>query len=314
MRTLSEIEDLYNSTLQHNLSALEGERKKVMVAYLTMFGFVALGVVFIVSADSDISSSIVPIVVLFAIAMIALVLIGGRMKKQYREKYKAKVVAEVVKLINPDWTYHPDGRIEKSDYTMSGLFRTFYDRYEGDDYISGVLDKTEFQSSELHTQYKTTSTDKDGKTQEHWHTIFKGLFFHADFNKEFKGITYVVPERGEKSFAKAAAVELVQLENPVFEDKFAAYSTDQIEARYIITPTVMEAMLAIREYCGDNVYFSFVHSRVYCAMSFRKNLFEPTLYRSGVNFDIVANMYQLFKINELIIQELNLNTRIWTKV
>lgn len=313
MRTLSEIKSLYDSTLKQNLSVLEAQRKKITRLYLTMVAFLVVGI----GGAYVYNISGIPTPGVLILVFFVLVCIGGlsrayELKKQYREEYKSKVVVEIIKLINPDWRYEANNRIAERHYRMSGIFRTSYDKYEGDDFISGVIDKTDFQSSELHTQYKTTTTDKDGKTREQWHTIFKGMFFHADFNKEFSGVTYVIPEYSWKSFSRAAK-ELVKLENPEFEKKFAVYSADQIEARYIITPSIMEAMLAIQEHCGGLVYFSFVRSRVYCAMSFRKDLFEPKVYRSGVDFENVANMYQLFKVNELIIQELNLNTRIWTK-
>ena len=91
-------------------------------------------------------------------------------------------------------------------------------------YISGVIEKTDFQFSEIHTQYKTTKTDNEGKTETDWHTVFKGLFVHADFNKEIKGRTFILPEHASKQFNKhgmsindGGKTELVKLENVEFE-------------------------------------------------------------------------------------------------
>jgi hypothetical protein len=75
----------------------------------------------------------------------------------------------------------------------------------------------------------------------------------------------------------------------------------------------MERVINFKNTVGVPVVFSFVGSRVYCAISFKTALFEPKIFRSNINFDDVKQMYELFKINEIIIQELNLNTRIWTK-
>jgi len=106
---------------------------------------------------------------------------------------------------------------------------------------------------------------------------------------------------------------LVQLENVEFEKAFVVHSTDQIEARYILTPSILETMLRIKQQINCEVHFSFVGSRVYCALSIRRNLFEPRVFGPLADIKDVKNMYQLFEINKLIIQELNLNTRIWTK-
>ncbi len=52
-----------------------------------------------------------------------------------------------------------------------------------------MIGYTAVEFSQVHAQYKTESsrTDSDGHTEtdEHWHTIFKGIFFIADFNKHF---------------------------------------------------------------------------------------------------------------------------------
>ena len=106
---------------------------------------------------------------------------------------------------------------------------------------------------------------------------------------------------------------LVKLENPEFEKLFAVFSTDQIEARYILTPAIMEAMVRIHKQYKRKMYLSFTGTRVYVAMSFNKNLFEPKIMGKGVNFNDVEFMFNLFVMNETIVHELNLNTRIWTK-
>ncbi|HPF93146.1 MAG TPA: DUF3137 domain-containing protein, partial [Tenuifilaceae bacterium] len=170
------------------------------------------------------------------------------------------------------------------------------------------------------TEYKTVTYDKDGKRKETWHTIFKGLFFHADFNKEIMGKTYIEPDTAERLLGKfgqslqvSSKGKLVKLENPEFEKIFAVYGTDQTEARYILTPTIMEALVNIYKMYKRKMHLSFIGTRVYVAMSFSKNLFEPKIFSSGVKFKDVEFMYNLFMVNQTIVKELNLNTRIWTK-
>jgi hypothetical protein len=40
---------------------------------------------------------------------------------------------------------------------------------------------------------------------------------------------------------------------------------------------------------------------------------EPTIWKSGVNIKELNKLYQLLNLNKTIIEELDLNTRIWTK-
>jgi hypothetical protein len=61
------------------------------------------------------------------------------------------------------------------------------------------------------------------------------------------------------------------------------------------------------------MYFSFKGENVFCAIPFGRNLFEPNIKKSGVNYSDVEEMCVFFSLIEIIVKELNLNTRIWTK-
>ncbi len=108
------------------------------------------------------------------------------------------------------------------------------------------------------------------------------------------------------------SLELVKLENPEFEKIFSVYGTSQQEARYIITPVMMEAMVQIYKQYKRKMYFSFLGANVYCAIPMGKNNFEPKIWRK-VKYKDVEEMFSLFSLIEVIIREMNLNTRIWTK-
>ena len=44
-----------------------------------------------------------------------------------------------------------------------------------------------------------------------------------------------------------------------------------------------------------------------------RNLFEPRVWKSGVNMENVALMERMIALNSKLIESLDLNTRIWTK-
>lgn len=202
---------------------------------------------------------------------------------------------------------------------MSKLGSDMVNKAIGDDYVSGKIDKTVFEFSELVAQHEYEDTDHDGKKVKRVNNHFNGLFFLADFNKHIQGETFVLPDKAERllgkfaqSLQKSTKGDLVKLENQEFEKYFAVFSTNQTEARYILTPTMMEGMVTIRKKIGANCYFSFIGERVYCGIEFNKALFEASIFHS-VSFADVEFMHSLFTIIETIITEMNLNTRIWTK-
>ncbi len=108
------------------------------------------------------------------------------------------------------------------------------------------------------------------------------------------------------------SLELVKLENPEFEKVFSVYGSSQQEARYIITPVMMEAMVQIYRLYRRKMSFSFIGANVYCAIPMYRNNFEPKFWRR-VKYRDVEAMFFLFSLIETIIREMNLNTRIWTK-
>ena len=325
MITKEELKAFYENNLQKKLIGLEEARKNVKnSSILTIFLIVVPILAFILVAQEDESSLLVPPVMFFSVALFITGLVflfkTNKKRKQYRIRYKNEVVSEIVNAIDPDWNYAADNRISEGEYNSSDLFRRRYDRYKGDDLISGTIEKTDFRCSELHTEYREVTTDSKGNRKERWVTIFKGLFFHADFNKNIQAKTYIEPDTSEKLLGKlgqklqfSTKGKLVKLENPEFEKLFAVFSTDQTEARYILTPAIMEALVNIYKLYGRKMHLSFIGARVYLAISFTKNLFEPKIFSSGVNFGDVEFMYNLFMMNATIIHELNLNTRIWTK-
>lgn len=320
MKSTDELHQLYENNLKPALQAIEGKRKSILYKYtICIVGAIGSFAAAFFLAETYIYVFYLAIAAILGMGLY-IFLVVRKEQKEYRAIYKQDVVKAIVNLINSDWHYESDGRISDNDYRRSQLFNRSWDKYEGDDLVKGVIEKTDFQFSELHTQYRTFKTDEEGKREEEWHTIFKGLFAHADFNKEIKGRTFILPEHAKNDFTKynlsekdGGETKLVKLENPEFEKIFKVFGTDQIEARYILTPTMMEAIVNIYKKYKKRVHFSFIGSRVFVAMSFNKDLFEPRILKSGVRFEDMEQMNDQFSLIQTLIHEMNLNTRIWTK-
>ena len=186
MKSAEELRALYDTQLKPVLKSLEGQRvvlKRKVISIIVVF--VATLILFFIGDNPGLNF-------LFYLIPVGLIFFGYLIYKtvgplkEYRKQFKEKVVREIIALINPEWNYNPDERISREEYYSSKLFTKKVDRYKGDDLVTGVIDKTDFKLSELHTEYKTESRDSKGRKSTRWHTIFKGLFGHADFNKEIR--------------------------------------------------------------------------------------------------------------------------------
>jgi hypothetical protein len=244
------------------------------------------------------------------------------MSAGYVKAFKNGVVNPIVQFIDPGLIYLPESGISRSRFQASGIFHHRIDRYHCEDLVRGTAGQTPIEFSELHAEYKTETRDSKGRRQTHWHTIFKGLFFIADFNKHFKGRTFVLPDTAEKLFGRFGQKlqeigkshgELVKLEDPVFEKEFAVYSTDQVEARYILSPALMQRMLEFKRKTGSTVYFAFTGGEVNIGIASTKNRFEPKLFSTVLDIEMAREFVNDLQLALGIVDDLNLNTRIWTK-
>ncbi|MCK5067632.1 MAG: DUF3137 domain-containing protein [Bacteroidales bacterium] len=105
---------------------------------------------------------------------------------------------------------------------------------------------------------------------------------------------------------------LVKLEDRQFEKEFAVYSKDQVEARYVLTPMLMQKILDFNKQTRRGIFLSFSKSRINIAVPLG-NIFEPPFRRSVTDYDYFKKNYYYLSLFAEIVEELDLNTRIWGK-
>jgi len=241
-------------------------------------------------------------------------------EERYRLMFKVGFLSKLVKAVEPEMTYVPESGITKSMFTGSGLFGKGADRYASEDLIHGKIGATKVMFSEVHSEEKYTTTDSKGNTRTHWRTIFKGVFFVADFHKEFRSPVTVMPDVAEKNFGwlgkkmQRLGGNLQRMEDPEFEKHFVVRGADAVEVRYLLTPSMQERLLKLRGRLGRDLRIGFQDSHVCLAIPNASNWFEGDLKMpAGDQSQTMMLMGQLKSCFQ-IVEELDLNTRIWTKV
>lgn len=309
------------ANLQEILNTLETDRKKIAETYQTcyiLFGLAVLVLLvglFIRFPALGIIGCLVPLI----IGIVMYFRIEDDAVK-YKAAYKATVVGTALKNINDTLIITPLSGLPEYEFISSELFTTEPDRYKTQDLISGTVDKTSFWFAEVHAEYKTETRTKNG-TRTEWHTIFKGIVFVADFNKNFTVSTVVRPKGlGEslgawfsKNVFSFGSSEVIQLENTEFDNKFVTYSRNQIEARYILTPAMMERILDLNNKSDETISISFIHSKMYIAFPLSHNYFEAPIHKSLLAPDLLTDDLSIVQFMQDIVHELDLNTRIWGK-
>jgi hypothetical protein len=232
---------------------------------------------------------------------------------------RSQILEPIVRFFDASFRYQPHGYVTRGEFEASRLFGgESFNTYSGEDLVTGRHGATEFRFCELHVKHVERS--KNGTRTR---VIFDGVFFVADFNKSFRGHTLVLPDVAERAlgaFGRAfqslgaglSGLPLVELESPEFERAFLVQSSDPTEARYLLSPSLMQRILAFHHNTGSKLRLGFFGGRVYVAIPLPGDFLALNAHKPLMLDDLRKWAGELlFAIH--IVDELDLNTRIWSK-
>ena len=191
--------------------------------------------------------------------------------------YKSQIIPALVDAASPGARYTPQDGIEESLFNLSGLFGVKPDRYRTEDLVEGETRNTHFRFAEVHAQERRTSTDSKGRTRTHWVDIFRGFLFVADLGRPFHGNTTVYRNRWIKL---RFGFPRVKLESPEFEKRFDVYGNDPVEARYLLTPLLMERIIQLDQRFGEGLTLSFREDQLIIAIADATDHFEASIWHA----------------------------------
>lgn len=331
--------DSVTSGMQANMQTLEDIRASYKQTLFT--GIPAL--IFFAAAPLFLAFLANPVVtgVSAVIAIVGIITAIVKMVKKhqtYRTEFKRQVVTGILKQLVEGcklpnetnqyeyrWGYDPARRVNDDQIDRCELFEDRIDEIFGEDLIYGKLGLTDFQFSELRLVKVVKTRNSKGQQRTTRQTVFDGVLFIADFHKHFKGSTILrssgfmgtggLFNRFKNSINNVFTSDKlynIKLENDEFNKIFDTNTTDEIEARYILSSSFMERILKFKELHNERVEFSFVGSNMCLALHTGKNYFEPSPFQSisGVQGRKVYDDLHFFFH---MIEHFDLNTRIWSK-
>ena len=319
MKQIEELTTFYQNELYPILEDFEKKRKKLRTQLIFFFVIIIWNmatVYFFFFFGKENSFDILPFFIagIFAIGSF----LYKYIRRDYRSEFKEKVIKPLIKELYPNLNYSANLHISKDIFNRSLLFSP-PDLYNGNDFILGLIDSTKIQFSDVHAQKEY----EDSKGNKKHSTIFQGLFIVADFNKNFYGKTVVLPDVAQNTFGNMLGSwlqsknmsrdELVKMDNYEFEKEFVVYSDDQIEARYILSPTYMEKILEYKKKSKEKLFISFVDNHLHLAIDYRKDLFEPTMFTSLLDDKVTHEYINTLHLAVSIVEELKLNQKLWSK-
>jgi len=300
--------------------ALKNLRKRSIIAIplqLIIIYFTVKGVLWIYNhMKGDISDA------LGACVSLGIILLAGvgywrrTAARKYADNVKTIIFPKIFKFFGEDYFYDEDKFTTLKQLPAlktSGIVPS-YDNSYLEDYVKGKYNNTTLELIEA----QLTETRGSGKNRRTV-TVFNGVFVLLGMNKDFLGKTVVKKDSGKignwftrkfnKPLFSKKIVDLnnVKLEDPVFEKKFEVYSTDQVEARYLLTTSFMERLLELSGLFSKSgvIQCSFYLNKLLLMIPSDKNRFEvgsiyqPATFVDDIN-DILKEMAVIFQIIDIL--------------
>jgi len=310
MKSEAEVKEFFANELHCELLPLEIYRKrkvKKIRIYLYVALILAIPLVFGIIQQLGVFIGFVIFGILLTLGYAYETL--GKMQDELQEKFKSTALPRLLEFMFHQFNYLPNQRIARSTLVESQLISDEITVVEGEDYMRFKLGETGIMFCETIVFRRNKS---DGP-------IFHGVFLAASFNKHFKSVTIILPKSKVSFLSKIIkykifdTFKIIKLEDTEFNKEFTVYSTDQVESRYILSTSFMNRLLAYKQKVKRKISVSFVHDKMFCTIPNYINLFEPALFESFYDFSFIQKSYDALKQYTDIVEDLNLNLRIWNK-
>ncbi|QSW90390.1 DUF3137 domain-containing protein [Flavobacterium endoglycinae] len=337
LKSIAEFKDYANQELTPILEKMEKSRKKglsfsiiaILFSLLVVVGFLVLNYTAVSNAANTTTETygnsifmyyIIGFGILFALIYLVYM---PMMKKKYQQvgdsgenytSFKERILKQMISFINPSFQYVEHGYIGKKELQEIAILKDKNYDITGNDQILGSHNGVPFQYCDLHITYMPSIRLEHQSAEE----IFSGQFFMAKFNKTFNTQIVVSPKTGVSGFitSNSFSANIIQpsnkimLEDPEFTKMFDVYADDQIEARYVLTPSTMQNIKDIAVKAKGNLFLFFTNNKIIVANNNRENKFE-TGVTTKLKPELLTSFYQDLYKQFSIIDDLKLNINIW---
>ena len=228
-------------------------------------------------------------------------LLTASKRRNFRSNFKNRVVASIAKSFGLN--YDENGRLGTDEFFE--IYDCYINEQSSEDMMSGEVQGVRVRFSDFYAAEKVRT--KNGTRTD---VKFQGVLFVADFHKRLNCEVRVCHKnsRNLRKYGQRANMDDVK-----FEEFFDVYTTDQVGARYALTPLLMQRLTEVYLRLGSQINAVLREDKIYVAIETWRDNFEPRIDCS-LKQDATIELY-VDEIGALvgIVSELNLNRKIWNE-
>lgn len=238
---------------------------------------------------SDTWSITAPFVITYAGALLTII-------SCYSKKFESRIKKQIMPIVcdcfeNLRWIEKPI--VDHFIYTHSGLISKSYNKVTTDDVFEGTFRNVPLKIEENEYWEITRKRNSKGEYVEHTQVIFKGVIVTLQMNKNFTGHTLVKPDSLTKS-VDVSGLRHTTLEDVKFEKQYDVFTNDEVEARYLLTPTFMERLTGVKNvFKAKKISCAFYQNNFILALDTRRDLFKlGSLFKKAGDTKQFFQMYE----------------------
>ena len=268
-------EEIYKSKIEPNIRKLESYRLEQKKKYdlFSLIGniFVVIAIISIIviatkaptQADAwELSPKLAA--VFFVISVITCffnVTKQNKISNDFRKAIKPTLLKAILSIFG-NFRYTENELLSLKEIKSTGLYCNAETKTD-DDNIIGTY-KKDIPITLIETKLTNSGNGKEAII------VFRGLILKIKMNKSFEGITIGYRKENNGIFDKLAKntvtrkLEKINLEDPEFSRNYSIYSDNQVESRYLLSPSFMEKIKNIqRVFLVNSVNFVFKDEFIY---------------------------------------------------
>ncbi len=204
-------------------------------------------------------------------------------QKSFEQKIKFKIMPVFCKALG-DFRWQSEKTINYDIFVKAGVVLQNWYKAKSDDIFIGKHKNVSIEIAEVRYYKKEIQEDK---------ITFKGVCVVLDINKRFNGHTLVTSDTG-LHISPIYGLKHTLLEDVKFEKMFDVFTEDEVEARYLLTPSFMERLVNVkRTFNAAKISCAFYMNKLFISIDTGKDMFS--LGNLTVSTDNYRQFYQMFE-------------------
>ena len=291
------------------VEALRKKAKDIIVKGLIISGSIGFVLAILGRAPGAIFYALIIGIVVSAIKV-------QKPKKEFIRAFKNVFVLKSLQSVFTDLVYEPEKGLNESVIANTRMMN-MGDRYSSNDYISGKYKNINVVQADVHIEEEHESTDSNGHTTRTWVTIFRGRWMIFDFNKTFKANIQVSQKNfGNskiKNWGQKIKYKKVMMEDQAFNNMFKTFAQEELDAFYVLTPSLMEKIKKLANSIQGKLLFCFIDNKLHIGLQNGKDSFEHSIFKQIDEEKVTNEIAQDIKVITNFVDELSLDNDLFRR-